>query len=140
MQWSREHDALIARVAEGLEVEEVFRGVPYVPNPARLGHSIPLPAYNTDIAACMRAAEAWRVKENGSAVFGVTSPHDGESWKGWINFDISRESDEDGRPVPFTYKGIHYDTWPNVAHYASTPAEALAWALHTACEATQCDT
>ena len=59
--WTREHDDLIARVAEG-GIAQQEKGIP-----ARLwkykfpdGRREHLPTYSTDLAACFRAAEAWK--------------------------------------------------------------------------------
>lgn len=51
MIWNRECDRILAEKCEGLKfIERGMAGGPDLPEP---------PHYNTDIAACIRAAEAW---------------------------------------------------------------------------------
>ena len=67
--WTRAHDAWIARECEGLEVTEqdglylIFAGwcSKYQQEPEKLFENVY--AYNTDPAAAIRAAEAWRKKD-----------------------------------------------------------------------------
>jgi hypothetical protein len=60
MNWTRAHDAWIAEHCEGLEVSTEFGAEPHE---IRFnGPWKPVAAYNTDPAACIRAAEAWRKK------------------------------------------------------------------------------
>ncbi len=72
--WTRAHDAHIARECEGLEVEkfEHLGGQPdYGVKTGRMPMRHPSQAYtpidhyNTDPAACIRAAEAWRNQKPG---------------------------------------------------------------------------
>lgn len=69
--WSRQHDALIAERAEG---RAVYKGNDWTGNPYDLywvhvepngsGQCpVPVPHYNTDLAAVARAMEAWRAQD-----------------------------------------------------------------------------
>jgi len=66
MNWTRQHDAWIARECEGLEVRALDlspSGEPcafWVWSLDKPNHLVS--SYNTDPAACIRAAEAWRRK------------------------------------------------------------------------------
>jgi hypothetical protein len=51
MNWTRAHDAWIAEHCEGLRVTG-----PYING----DYHQPIATYNTDVAACIRAAEAWQ--------------------------------------------------------------------------------
>lgn len=111
MQWSREHDALIARVAEGLTQSEVDPGVWTAP--ARLATY--LPSYNTDIAACIRAAEAWRThRPKIEREWTLSSPS-----ADWPEYSAKCEDST----------GELQEWFGN----ADTPAKSLAWALWKAC-------
>ena len=76
MNWTREHDAWIARECEGLHprIENGLYGDKWVVEHRERGgeagwHStLDMGHYNTDIAACIRAAEAWRQKREGRTV------------------------------------------------------------------------
>ncbi len=110
MTWTRAHDAHIARECEGLEEE-------YDGNAGQIvligAYWEPLPSYNTDPAACIRAAEAWRKKdEDIDRTVTITSPIDrmgipctaecsenyreGDGYK-WRTFE-GRASDKDVEP------------------------------------------
>jgi len=66
MNWTRAHDAWIAEHCEGLEVSTEFGAEPHE---IRFdGPWKPVATYNTDPAACIRAAEAWRTKGDGRTV------------------------------------------------------------------------
>lgn len=73
--WTREHDCVLAERCEGLAVTQSTNGLGQVDYftqmtlPSSFGHfgnTQPvvtvqsIPRYNTDIAACIRAAEGWR--------------------------------------------------------------------------------
>jgi hypothetical protein len=61
MNWTRAHDAWIAEHCEGLEVSTEFGAEPHE---IRFnGPWKPVATYNTDPAACIRAAEAWAAKD-----------------------------------------------------------------------------
>jgi hypothetical protein len=70
--WTRAHDAWIARECEGMEVIEqdglyvIFAGwcSKYQQEPEKLFKNVY--CYNTDPAAAIRAAEAWRKKDEGT--------------------------------------------------------------------------
>ena len=68
MNWTREHDAWIARECDGMKAQKE-RGMP-----ERLwkwkgtNYYGYCPSYSTDIAACIRAAEAWRKRGEGRTV------------------------------------------------------------------------
>jgi hypothetical protein len=63
MNWTRAHDVWIAEHCEGLEVSTEFAAEPHE---IRFnGPWKPVATYNTDPAACIRAAEAWRKKGEG---------------------------------------------------------------------------
>jgi hypothetical protein len=69
MTWTRAHDAWIARECEGLEVLENMHGVDWICFPLNEGFRWRrVSDYNTDPAACIRAAEAWRKKGEGRTV------------------------------------------------------------------------
>jgi hypothetical protein len=106
MNWGRAHDAWIARECEGLEVltceqsfarvgilnahwmEEVrsLQGDAWVMGPQ--GEWVPVATYNTDPAACIRAAEAWQLAVTGRQVHLSMAPDrtrraqvfNGEGW------------------------------------------------------------
>lgn len=73
--WTRKHDRIIAERCEGLTTVEPFHGGDYRIvrrfQQTAFGETwdsaswTPLPHYNTDIAACFRAAEAWRRQQPG---------------------------------------------------------------------------
>jgi hypothetical protein len=75
MNWTRAHDAWIAQHCEGLEVSTEFGAEPHE---IRFdGPWKPVATYNTDTAACIRAAEAWRKKdEDIDRTVTITSPID----------------------------------------------------------------
>lgn len=115
--WTREHDRLIAEKIEG---EVIYTGHPnktrvdggYILNdPAGVdimySDCSPIPHYNTDIAACVRAAEKLR-KTTG---------------KMWII-----ESADDRRDLR-SFANICEGEKVGVMEYQDTPVEALAWAL-----------
>ena len=58
MTWTRAHDAWIAREVEGLTV-----WVNAVDGSISEFQDSSIPGYDTDPAACLRAAEAWRKKD-----------------------------------------------------------------------------
>ncbi len=60
MTWTRKHDAWLARECEGLDVW-VNAGDGAICE----YQDDSIPHYNTDPAACIRAAEEWREKEKG---------------------------------------------------------------------------
>ena len=149
--WTREHDAVIALECES--VGEIFKGNQNWPhdgfgsmkrNPMDIyyvagdenGHApVSVPRYSTDLAACFRAAEALRAKDE-SLCIGINSSDISSGWFGWINFD-NQNIDQDGNPIPFTRNGVLYDTWPNINEYGATPSAALAWALYNAVKGTK---
>lgn len=110
-QWTRKHDAHIAEKCEGLEVfffaddnpHEMRDGAPYRP----------VSTYNLDIAACIRAAEAWRTKDQVSRWWKVESPMIGNLFSAYA---IGEQWHE--------YWGQEADTL----------SAALAWALYRATE------
>jgi len=63
MTWDRSHDAHIARECEGLEVSDRYGSDWHEIRSGRPWN--PVSAYNTDPAAAIRAAEAWRRKGDG---------------------------------------------------------------------------
>lgn len=68
--WSREHDRLIAERCEEITefVDDKYQGLSFYDHESDEGFGpgiVPVPEYNTDIAACIRAAEAWRVQKQG---------------------------------------------------------------------------
>ena len=58
MNWTRSHDAWIAREREGMNRVMVRRGSICDTQDASIPH------YNTDLTACIRAAEAWAAKDS----------------------------------------------------------------------------
>lgn len=69
--WTRAHDAILAARAEGWGIVW-FNGVPVGEKAWSLTE--PPPHYNTDIAAAMRALEAWRLQEPEKRSYVVMSP------------------------------------------------------------------
>lgn len=63
--WSRSHDAWIAEKCEGWVVWQGDKGVWYGHPPDQPERWRAVSSYSTDIAACIRAAEAWKVKDKG---------------------------------------------------------------------------
>ena len=118
MTWTREHDALIARVAE----QRTVLGPDYrtVKEPHWLHHSGDyydwIPNYLTDLTAIARAVEAWKQQ----------SPK--LRWWG-----IRRESVIHG----WCRQGKTESMWGEAhvygEHVGETVAEAMAWALWRAC-------
>ena len=58
MNWTRSHDAWIAREIEGMNRVMARRGSICDTQDASIPH------YNTDLTACIRAAEAWAAKDS----------------------------------------------------------------------------
>jgi hypothetical protein len=130
MTWTREHDALIARVAEGAEIrtcDEAMNAHRVTSPGARKhyretggnhwyvtpdGESMPVSNYNTDIVACLRAAEAWRKQEPRIRAYEIESPRsEGGAFTGVASSAPDFNLEEAG----------------------ATAAEALAAALYFAC-------
>lgn len=124
--WTREQDALLARVAEGLEVETLdFWGhedIGYECQPEMASSRLKngrwcavVSAYLTDLVAGVRAAEAYRKREK---------------WRQW-----SLESPVSG------HVNWQANVWSSrqVVHkgWGKSPAEALARALYAACLSAQ---
>ena len=71
MTWTREHDRILAEKCEGFKVRRwdelpiAQQHYDYCPDNLFIGESIHsrLANYNTDIAACIRAAEGWRLQK-----------------------------------------------------------------------------
>ncbi len=120
-QWTREHDALIARVAEGFAVSPLeTRALPdwhgvggdatdywRECKGAQLGF-IAISAYNTDLAAVVRASEAWR-KSDPKGYWRIDSPCNNAG-----DLFVAR------------FSGCQFAD-------GETAAIALAWALYFAC-------
>jgi hypothetical protein len=77
MNWTRSRDAWIAEHCEGLQVEQFEHLHGQSDYGVKISHMAhrhqseayrEIPHYNTDPAACIRAAEAWRTKGEGRAV------------------------------------------------------------------------
>ena len=100
MTWTRVHDAWIARECEGWEV--LTEGYAY-PHCLVDGVCIPVAAYLTDPAACIRAAEAWAAKDS-----------ECRSWKLARAGTLLGECMDDGH------------------HYIHEGEDGLAWALYCA--------
>jgi len=65
MNWTRAHDAWIAEHCEGLEVHENINEIDWVCAPRNEWFKWRrVREYNTDPAACIRAAEAWAAKDS----------------------------------------------------------------------------
>lgn len=73
MTWTREHDRILAERIEGLKVRRwdelpiAQQHYDYCPEELFIGDSIhdKMAHYNLDPAACLRAAEAWRLQKPG---------------------------------------------------------------------------
>ena len=126
MNWTRAHDAHIARECEGLEIEYRVSGVgnsgpvdwcvkspmPFTPHGGEPEDVwVPIKTYSTDIAACIRAAEAWRKRGEGRT---VKIEWDGPDVKAGLGDRVG---------------GWHQ--WFSPCDKAAT---ALAWALYRATE------
>ena len=113
-QWTREHDAVIAEKCDGQKA-------PLGKSPlSRSSWEKYLPNYNTDIAACIRAAEAWRKQDEMRRSYGVISPVailGSPLWEGYVNW---------------WDRGTVADVDSSIGCDGPTPAAALAWALYKA--------
>ena len=102
--WSRDHDRILAERCEGMRfIERGFAGGPLLPEP---------PRYDTDIAACFRAAEAWRKRNPSERKWAIDSP-----WGVLDNFEAGAR------------EGWNEKRWTAAG---ATPADAIAWALYEA--------
>jgi hypothetical protein len=98
MNWTRARDAWIAREIEGIQVWVMARdGLISDTQGASIPH------YNTDLTACIRAAEAWAAK-------------DSEYWSWTL-----------ARAATLLAHCMH-DQW----HYIHEGEDGLAWALYDA--------
>jgi hypothetical protein len=78
MTWTRAHNAWIARECEGLDEYKGrdIRGA-WVLRDGSIGTC---PNYNTDPAACIRAAEAWKAQRPNNRWWGVRHEGDHFAW------------------------------------------------------------
>ena len=114
--WTREHDDLIARVAEG-GIAQQEKGIP-----ARLwkykfpdGRREHLPTYSTNLAACFRAAEAYAKQHN--AHMNAT-------------ISIGRSGNVKAEVNMIALGGLYIEG--ETEREPMTPSQALAWALYNA--------
>lgn len=115
--WSRSHDALIARVAEGLEVTWIecwgpSGRDPHVEAKDKRDWMDRVADYPSDLPAAIRAAEAWRKQ--------------GERW-------YSIEAPSRTCNPEYFHASLYSVGNKPVIITAGTIAEALAWALWLAC-------
>lgn len=136
-QWTREHDALIARVAERKIVEWHRRETRHPgicndigsedfcskggPLPWQKGDWTPIASYSTDLAAIARAGEAWRTSDDeADRTIQVYSPVERP---GLLFRAECCENYHDGSNYEWrTFKGE-----------GETEVQARAWALWRAC-------
>ena len=114
MTWTREHDRILAARCENLRIMDPT----HVEHRERGGEAgwhdrVPLDHYDTDIAACIRAAEAWRKQDSYTRAWGlsVDETEDGGLDSAWTKFLLDGE-----------------DRWDRTSGAGETAA-ALAWAL-----------
>lgn len=82
MNWTRAHDAHIAKHCEGLSVEgeKIVIRYPEDKDGWQSTSWYQLPHYSTDIAACIRAAEAWKAQRPNNRWWGVRHEGDCFAW------------------------------------------------------------
>lgn len=118
--WTREHDAVIARECEGTTFDAT--NYTYESKPSiETGDVVwlPIPSYSTDLAACFRAAEAWKNVDIDRRCYSVTSAGNAQpTAMCWIS--------------PHSLRGEH------IYHgHDEEMAGALSWALYNAVKGTK---
>jgi len=119
--WTREHDAVIARECEGLAFDATDYTYESKPS-AETGDVVwlPIPHYSTDLAACFRAAEAWRKRLNVFLQITISTGQSGNT-KASVNVVGNRGLSIDGE----------------TEREPMSPSQALAWALYNAVKGTK---
>jgi len=122
--WTRENDAVIARECEKIPLQWSCKMNDYIYEGkicTKTGHMVwfSIPHYSTDLAACFRAAEAWKNVDIDRRCYSVTSAGNAQpTAMCWIS--------------PHSLRGEH------IYHgHDEEISAALAWALYNAVKGTK---